>query len=196
MSRRDFTLSLVASYLIGIFLIPTLINTKSLAIIPSPYLVLFVVLPILAILGMFTASIAGKRLKLMWQVAKFGLVGVLNTAIDFGILNLLILLTNFTTGAGIGVINIPSFLLAIINSYFWNRKWVFEEAKQGNFFVFAAVTIIGLLINTSVVVGITTYTQPAFGFSPTLWANVAKVFATGFSMIWNFTGYKMIVFKK
>jgi len=132
----------------------------------------------------------------LWQVAKFALVGVLNTAIDFGILNLLILITGFTAGAGIGIINIPSFTLAILNSYIWNRKWVFENAKQGNFFVFVAVTVIGLLINTTVVVVVTTWIPPLFGLSPTLWANVAKVFATGFSMVWNFTGYKLVVFKR
>jgi len=196
MQRKDFVLSLSASILIGAFLIPTLINTGSFNKIPSPYIVLFVVLPVLALVGMFVAKQISKKLAVIWQVAKFGLVGVLNTSIDFGILNFLIFLTNYTAGTGIGIINIPSFAAAILNSYFWNRKWVFEKSTQGNFLVFVAITVIGLLINTSVVVGITTFIPPLFGLNPTLWANVAKVFATGFSMVWNFTGYKLIVFKK
>ena len=196
MSIRDLALTLTASILIVAFLIPTLINTKKFDAIPNSYAVLFIGLPALALIGMFVIKQLSKKLALLWQVAKFALVGVLNTAIDFGILNLLILITGFTAGAGIGIINIPSFTLAILNSYIWNRKWVFENAKQGNFFVFVAVTVIGLLINTTVVVVVTTWIPPLFGLSPTLWANVAKVFATGFSMVWNFTGYKLVVFKR
>src|SRR3989338_6114821 len=196
MSIRDLALTLTASILIGAFLIPTLINTKKFDAIPNSYAVLFIGFPALALIGMFVIKQLSKKLALLWQVAKFALVGVLNTAIDFGILNLLILITGFTAGAGIGIINIPSFTLSILNSYIWNRKWVFENAKQGNFFVFVAVTVIGLLINTTVVVVVTTWIPPLFGLSPTLWANVAKVFATGFSMVWNFTGYKLVVFKR
>ena len=49
---------------------------------------------------------------------------------------------------------------------------------------------------SSVVFGVTTFIPPFFGLSPELWANLAKVAATGFSLIWNFIGYKFIVFKK
>jgi len=196
MTRRDFALSVVAAYLIGLFLLPTLVNTQFFGKIPFPYITLYLVFPAFVIIGMFIASKIAKKIKVLWQVAKFGLVGDLNTAIDFGILNLLIYLTNYTQGTGIGLINTPSFTAAILNSYFWNRKWVFEGAKQGNFFVFVGITVIGLLINTSVVVIITTWIPPAFGLSPTLWANVAKVFATGFSMVWNFTGWLLRVIPK
>lgn len=196
MTKKELFLSLAAAVLAAIFLVPTLINTGYYYKIPFVNLILFIALPILVVVGMSIANFIGKRILLIWQVSKFGLVGVLNTAIDFGILNFLILQTNFTQGGGIGLINVPSFSAAIINSYFWNRKWVFEGAKQGNFFTFVAVTVIGLLINTTVVIVITTFIPPMFNLSPTLWANVAKVFATGFSMVWNFSGYKIIVFRR
>lgn len=196
MPQNDLVLSLVTAYLTAIFLLPTLMNTGYLTKIPSVYLILYIVFPLVVTSGMYLASLIAKKIKILWQVAKFALVGVLNTAIDFGVLNLLILLTSYTQGTGLGLINIPSFSLAILNSYFWNRKWVFSDSKKGNFVVFVAVTAIGLLINTGVVVGITTLIPPAFGLSPTLWVNVAKVFATGFSMVWNFAGYKLIVFRR
>lgn len=196
MPTRDLTLSLVASVLIGAFLIPTLINTEKLNLIPSPYLVLFVGLPALTVIGMFIAKQISNKISALWQVAKFGLVGVLNTSIDFGILNALMLLTGFTAGEGLGLINVPSFSAAIVNSYFWNRKWVFEKAKKGDFRVFATITVIALLINTGILYTITKFVPPQFGLSPILWATLAKAFATGFSMVWNFTGYKLIVFKR
>ena len=195
MRQSDLVITLVIAYLIASFALPTLMNTGYLLKIPFVYLILYIVFPLITILGMYIANLIAKKMAILWQVAKFALVGVLNTAIDFGVLNFLIFLTNYTQGTGIGLINVPSFSLAILNSYIWNRKWVFEKAREGNFFTFVAVTVIGLLINTSVVVAVTTFIPPAFNLSPTVWANVAKVFATVFSMIWNFTGYKLIVFR-
>lgn len=196
MTKKELFLSLAAAVLAAIFLVPTLINTGYYYKIPYVNLILFIVLPILAVVSMSIANFIGKRILLIWQFAKFSLVGVLNTSIDFGILNFLISQTNFTEGGGIGLINVPSFSAAIINSYFWNRRWVFEDAKQGNFLTFAVITIIGLLINTSVLVVITTFIPPIFVSSPTLWANTAKVLATGISLVWNFAGYKIIVFRR
>ena len=42
---------------------------------------------------------------------------------------------------------------------------------------------------------ITTYTSPMFALSQPLWLNAAAVVATGISLIWNFIGYRVFVFK-
>jgi len=62
--------------------------------------------------------------------------------------------------------------------------------------IFATITVIALFINTGIVYSITKFIPPQFDLSPVLWATLAKAFATGFSMVWNFAGYKLIVFKK
>ena len=127
----------------------------------------------------------------------------MNTSIDFGILNLLMWWTDIYRGKWIILLNIISFSIAVINSYLWNKHWTFrakeadepgEVAKE--FSQFMMVTLIGLAINSSIVFGITTFISPFFGLSPELWANLAKGAATGFSLIWNFFGYKFFVFKK
>ena len=196
MQRRDLLLSLAAAFLIALYLLPTLINTNLIFKIPQPLLLLVVALPILTPIAIFIAWYIAKKNKLLWQLAKFALVGVLNTAIDFGILNFFIGMTGVASGAGIILINTTSFSTALVNSYFWNRDWVFGQTKKSNFLTFMLVTLIGLSINTGVVYILTTYIQPILVTSPTLWANLAKVAATVLSLIWNFTGYKLIVFKK
>ena len=196
MQRRDLLLSLAAAFLIALYLLPTLSNTNLIFKIPQPLLLLFVALPILTPIAIFIAWYIAKKNKLLWQLAKFALVGVLNTAIDFGILNFFIGMTGVASGAGIILINTTSFSTALVNSYFWNRDWVFGQTKKSNFLTFMLVTLIGLSINTGVVYILTTYIQPILVTSPTLWANLAKVAATVLSLIWNFTGYKLIVFKK
>lgn len=196
MVKRDLILSVAAAIITVIYVFPTLINTGFYFLF-SAYSLLFVVsYPILATIGMFTANFLAKKIAILWQVAKFGLVGVLNTAIDFGILNFLIAMTGATSGLGIVFINATSFSTALINSYFWNRDWVFSQAKSGSFVTFMIVTLIGLSINTGIVYGLTTYVPRILVDSPELWVNLSKVAATVLSLIWNFTGYKLIVFKK
>lgn len=196
MSKNDLLLSVAATYLIAIFLLPTLLNTDVFSKIPFQYAAVFLIFPVLVVIGMAFASFVGKKIGFLWQVAKFGLVGVLNTAIDFGILNFLISITGITAGRGIIAMNTLSFSIAVINSYFWNKEWVFPGRKKSNFMLFLIVSFIGIGINSGVVYTLTTFVPPVIVSSDTLWANLAKVLATGLSLIWNFLGYKLLVFKE
>ena len=134
------------------------------------------------------------------QFSKFVVIGFVNTGIDFGILNLLMWLFKIYSGKWLILFNVTSFTVAVVNSYFWNKLWVFkdkEESETGKkFSQFMLITLIGMVINSSIVFGVATYISPFFGLSQKVWTNLAKVAATGFSLIWNFTGYKFIVFKK
>jgi len=108
MTKRDVFLTLAGSALVGLYLIPTLLNTGTLNKIPSPFIILFVVIPTLSLLGMFFVHLISKKIAILWQIAKFALVGFLNTAIDFGILNFLSVIFSVTKGAGIIPINAVS----------------------------------------------------------------------------------------
>ncbi len=141
------------------------------------------------------------RKKLFAQIYKFVIIGALNTAIDFGVLNLLMWWTGIYSGNWIILLNMISFSVAVTNSYFWNKYWTFKAKEEGEnrikeFSQYVAVTLVGLVLNTAAVYLITTFIPPMFGTSKELWANLAKVVATGISLIWNFLGYKFIVFRK
>lgn len=196
MPKRDLSFVIAAAAITAIFLTPTLKNLGLYGKIPSPPIVIFVVFPIVAIVGMLVAYMLGKGMKILWQLAKFGLVGVMNTTIDFGILNFLVSLTGTTSGAGIVPLNLTSFGAATINSYFWNKSWVFDKSKKSNFISFFVVSLIGIGINSGLVYVMTTYVPPVIVHSPVLWANLAKIIATFASLVWNFLGYKLVVFKK
>ncbi|OGI22455.1 MAG: hypothetical protein A2808_03065 [Candidatus Moranbacteria bacterium RIFCSPHIGHO2_01_FULL_55_24] len=139
--------------------------------------------------------------KLVKQFSKFIIVGGVNTGIDFLVLNILIYLTGITAGIELFVLNTISFSVAVINSYFMNKRWTFEdksvsEKEPVKFSQFLAVSVVGIIINGGVLSGITYFIPPLFGLSAVLWANVAKLMATGLSLVWNFVGYKFFVFKK
>lgn len=166
---------------------------------------LIVAIPILCLSGLYLAFLIGKRIKILFQFAKFVLVGGLNTLIDFSVLNLLMWLTNIYKGEFIIGINALSFLTAVTNSYLWNKFWTFKEEREGQieketvgkeFSQFVVVSLIGISLNTAIVYLITTFINPIFGLSPLLWANLAKVMATVISLVWNFIGYKFIVFRR
>ena len=134
------------------------------------------------------------------QFLKFAVVGAINTGVDFLILNIEMLITGITSGPLMFVQNILSFSIATTNSYFLNKHWTFKDKsknKEGfKFAQFLVISVIGALINSAIVFSATTFIDPIFGLSPTLWANLAKLLATGISLIWNFLGYKFVVFKK
>ena len=137
--------------------------------------------------------------KFIKQFSKFVVIGFINTALDFAILNLLMWWTGIYSGSWIILLNIVSFSIAVFNSYFWNKYWTFRDKDKigaKEFFQFIVVTLGGLVINSGIVYIITTLISPLFGLSPELWANLAKGAATGVSLIWNFIGYKFFVFKK
>ena len=134
------------------------------------------------------------------QFLRFALVGLINTAIDYAILLLLSKATGITGGNAIIPLNIISFSVATTNSYFLNKHWSFGDKSKVDagkkVSLFLIVSIIGVVINTAIVRIVTTNIQPLFNLSPREWLLGAKVIATGASLVWNFIGYKIFVFKK
>jgi putative flippase GtrA len=140
-----------------------------------------------------------EKYPIILQVLKFGVTGVMNTGIDFLVLNGLMWLTKTYSGTLIILLNIVSFSIAVTNSYLWNKYWTFKvKAKDEipqEFAKFITVSLIGAIINSSILFVFTTFVDPLFGISEGLWANVGKLLATGIALIWNFIGYKFWALK-
>lgn len=67
---------------------------------------------------------------------------------------------------------------------------------QTELFLFLSVTVIGALINSGIVAGVTGRVAPLFGLNQELWTNLVKAGATAVSLVWNFVGYKLLVFRR
>ena len=131
------------------------------------------------------------------QFGKFLAVGTLNTAIDFGTLNLLSWLTGIYGGVRLAPINVPGVLLALTNSYLLNKHWTFKTPFSPGRRVgrFVLVSLVGVGLNTALVVALTYFVTRPTGLTPQLWENLAKVVATGGTLVWDFFGYKCLVFR-
>ena len=142
-----------------------------------------------------------------YQFSKFFLVGVMNVLIDLGILSLLIVLFKMDKGLWNSVFKGFSFLLAAVNSYFWNRNWTFSErtdfwnklwtfgTEKGKFYQFLNVSLIGLLINVGTASLIVNLISIPFGLTANAWAIIGALGGSLAGLILNFLGYKLIVFK-
>ncbi len=203
-----------------------------------------------------------KQYPIILQFMKFAAIGFLTAALDFLILNFLSKLFGINAGLNLGLINIVSFIAAVIHNYLWQRHWTFAVGQEVGLFrnfvrcvmvggagvvfiaavllsarfeasavvyagllllfflllwafwstfellasrgmgqvsvqfaAFLVVSIIGLLINTFIVSFASAYLVD-YGIAEDLAKNIAKIAANAVSLIWNFTGYKLIVFRR
>ena len=165
-----------------------------------PYLWLLpLVLPLVGVLVMFVVSFIGKRFLAILQVARFFLVGTLNTFVDLGVLNVLIWISGIATGPFYSLFKGISFLIATLNSYLWNKHWTFSKREEifapKEYSKFLIVLIIGFLINVGIASFVVNIIGPQFGMGAKMWANVGAFTAVLVAWVWNFFGSKFIVFK-
>jgi putative flippase GtrA len=205
MDQRDFTTVTIIGFAIGLLAQPVLTNVFA-ATTPALRAGVAIGCTLFAPFALFVAHLLGKRALVLYQFAKFGAVGTLNTLIDLSILNLAILATGIAAGWGYAALKGFSFLVAATNSFFWNKRWTFdapalpvgrrEPATLAEAAKFYGVAIVGWIVN----VGTASFVVNGIGAPPlaTLeqWANVGALAGVAASFLWNFLGYKFWVFRR
>lgn len=151
----------------------------------------------LAPLALWVASLLGKLWPALYQFAKFAAVGTLNTFINFGILNLQSLAFGITSGLLIPVFATVSFLLATTNSFFWNKFWTFGargKPRSGEALKFYLISGGGWALDVVAIYVVVNFLRPE-AVSPQIWLNVGGLAGVAASFLWNFLGFKYIVFR-
>lgn len=141
------------------------------------------------------------------QFIRFGIIGVINTGVDLIILNLLMFIFDKQSGIEFTIFKTVSFTVAVVSSYFLNKYWAFEDKNKKEevkkFSQFIAISIVGAFINVGVASLVVNYLAPNFLISfvnisldSQLWGTFGALCGTAIGLIWNFMGYKFVVFKK
>ena len=108
---------------------------------------------------------------------KFGVVGVIATVIDFGIMNLL----HYGLDLNILIANTSGFIISLIFNYLASMKYVFAHkegmSRRREFIIFVVLSVIGLGLNDGL----------------GLEANIAKICATALVMVYNFVTRKIFL---
>lgn len=126
---------------------------------------------------------------------RFVIVGIINTVLDFLLLNLLVGLLFLNPL----IANIISTTIAMLFSFFANKRWTFRDAGENYarqvvlFFIF---TLIGLYAIQNSLIMLIIAVVPHLGFSDQVFLNIAKLAASVGSLTWNYYTYKHFVFKK
>jgi putative flippase GtrA len=127
---------------------------------------------------------------LVHELAKFGVVGAVNTVLDFSLANLLHLGLHWHAVLA----KSTSVAVAATSSYFMNRHWTFRHrARTGlrrEYSLFFLLNGVGLLIADACIVAV----QDGFHKTGALWFNLAQVAGLALGMGFRFTTYKRWVF--
>jgi putative flippase GtrA len=135
------------------------------------------------------------------RFVKFAIVGAIGAVVDFAVLNIMKRLFE-AVGLGVGwdiglaphqiqlvAANTISFSVAVLSNFTWNRLWTFPESRErpigSQLAQFSVINVLGLVINTVILVTLDQYVFQNF-FSERLSYNLAKAFAIGVVLFWNF----------
>jgi putative flippase GtrA len=116
-----------------------------------------------------------------------------------GILNFLIFYTGISAGLPQSAFKGFSFIVAVLNSYIWNKFWTFRRSKshgvRKEFIQFLIVSIFGFLLNLGVDYVFVNMIHPFGALPAKSWAQFSAMIAAMLALFWNFIGYKFIVFE-
>lgn len=209
LSRKDLKFSFLAGLLIGLLSMPVVKAAK-----PELYeSIFYTIVPFFFIatpLGAVIAFKISQKISIVWQLAKFIVIGVLNTVVDLGFLSFLTFTAKnyFNISAtdaflmGITFYSLYkglSFIVANINSYYWNKYWTFQgnnKKTSSEIIQFFAVSIIGFVINIATASYVFGAINPIGGLNPDQWGLIGAAIGSIAGLLWNFVGYKLWVFKK
>ena len=126
---------------------------------------------------------------------RFGIIGVINTALDFGLLFV------FSSLFGIprGFANMLSTSISFIFSFFANKRYTFKSSSKENvvreMVLFTVVTLFGLWVIQGLIIHFLTPVIINLGTTEELALLASKLIATVASLNWNYLLYSRVVFK-
>jgi len=135
-----------------------------------------------------------EKLKNSHQVVRYGVVGFVNTVLDFGLLFLL-----RSIGFPVEFANICSTGIAFVFSFFANKKITFKTTDTNvarEMVLFVIVTLFGLWVLQTPVINLTMPLINHLVHNQNIALLFAKLIATGVSLLWNYVLYSRVVFKQ
>ena len=163
-------------------------------------LLLHHILPLVSAFCLWLAFLIGKKFLFVYQGAKYLLVGAFVTVIDLEFFEILMWFFSLFGGVNMIFSKAVSFLAATYVKYWGNKHWAFEKPEKEEFakelLQFFVVTTVGLGIDVGSFFYFTKIMGPQFSAPEEVWIKLSVIFAATVAALWNFLGYKFLVFKK
>ena len=123
--------------------------------------------------------------KLIEQIVKFGIVGVIAFAIDFGVLVFLTEVFHLDPVVSATI----SFIVSVVFNYVASMRYVFSHregmSRRREFIIFVVLSAAGLAINDGLMWAGTAFTAIDY--------RIIKIVATAVVMVWNFVTRKIFL---
>ena len=136
--------------------------------------------------------------KLLRQVSRFSVVGVLNTALDLLVLNALLALLPTTSALVIVVYTALAYSVGAVNSFLLNKYWTFERRRKTTWLElarFATTTALGIAGNSGFI-WLASHIPHPFLANTVAWTNLSKVSALACMSLISYLGMRLWVFVK
>jgi len=200
MKKIDIILALITGEGVAWLFVWLIKNSPNINL-PFLYWLLPVSFPILSILGIWISYLIGKRYLFVYQLAKFLLIGALFAIFDLIIFNFLLEYFGISKDQGVkyAVFVATSFIIVTTIKYIADKYWAFEKVSREQrgleFGKFFTITLISGGIQVGVASFIFAAAPSLFGMTELVVGNIGKIGGIIVASIWNFLGYKFIVFK-
>ncbi len=149
--------------------------------------------------GNFFLFEIGEKSSRFTAVTRFLIIGILNTLVDLGVLSFF-LFFNPTKTSGWYYVSFKSlsFLLALMNSYYFNSHFSFGDAQKTTSGERLSKFLVVSLCSFAVNVNLASLINRAnfLSLNHGLWGVLSAFLASVFGIIINFIGYRFWVFKK
>jgi putative flippase GtrA len=201
MKRIDIILALITGEGVAWLFVWLIKNSPNINL-PFLYWLLPISCPFLAVFGIWISYLIGKKFLVIYQLAKFLLIGAFFAIFDLIILNILLEYFGISKEEGVkyAIFVATSFVIATTVKYVADKYWAFEKANReqmglefGKFFV---ITLISGGIQVGVASLIFTAAPSLLGMTELVAGNIGKIGGIIVASAWNFIGYKFLVFKK
>jgi len=136
--------------------------------------------------------------KLVVGYAKFSVVGLTNVVVDYGMLNLLLLLFPTRDHNYLVAYNLVAVLLANTNSYLWNTRWTFRSRVRPDYrqkVMFAAQALLNVGVSSAVLWLAARYLFAYTALPPIIVGNLAKILSSVVATTVSFLILRSLVFR-
>ena len=195
----DVIFALIGGRIIS-FLVNDFLKGAGIQLGPYYYFISWLAFPFFTLFCLWAAYQIGRRFLFIFQAAKHVLVGAVVTVVDLKIFEILLWIVGLFTASGSLVIKGVSFIAATILKYFGNKYWAFNKPEKENLskeiIQFLFITLMGLVLDVASFYYLTEIMAPQFELSHSSWIKASVVLAAFTAALWNFLGYKFLVFKK
>lgn len=164
------------------------------------WLAIWFIFPLISLFLLWISYLIGRRLLFVFQGAKHLLVGASATVVDLKIFELLVWVLGIFSFTNPIASKVISFLASTLLKYLGNKYWTFQKPEKEYIYKeiiqFFYITFVGLLIDVASFYYLIRIMGPQFAIPDSIWVKLSIIFAALAAALWNFLGYKFLVFKK